>query len=885
MQRFVRLPIPAVALLAATALLAAYPAPLTAGDRDLTAPKSATDVVEGKKVALVVGNGAYQQVGKLTQAPKDARLVADTLTSLGFTVVSGYDMDRSALSRAAVDFEAQLSGAAVGFFYYAGHGVAVDGHNYLVPVDARITDEKYVSSEAVDVAKILQSMEAAHSRLNVVVLDACRNNPFAGQWSAGGRSIGAGGLAGVDVAPRGSVIAYATAQGRVAADEGVYARSLATHLKEPGTEITDVFRLVYAEVEAASHNGQSPWYTESRNPGRFYPAGAPIVLAPSSSQTVVTPVTKPTSPTVAPPSSVVAKPAAVAPTQVTSSKSAAAAPVVAAKQPSAVVASSYSSANQHAAGCEEVMNMLDVNVPEVIVVQTVHDGLTIDGNTAACLSSRGAPSAVIAAVRERVGGTMASAAVATPSASNDAPWGSASSSAPTTTGPDPKQLAEAIEFFNANNPLSASLELYQYLQTAPSNYEPKALYYMGRALYDLKLWNSAQHYFIEGVKKGSADPYFKYALSKVVSLTRTTGDSSDLSRIVPRIPLADFPKTEVNEYSFHFGLRLRDQDKLTDAQEWLASISERSALYPRARYVQGTIFVEQGNLKSAAKAFREVAGESIAYEDGPVPATTRDLAVLGLGRIYYSLEQYSEARRWYELLGRDSSQFAQAQLEAAWTDFIQARYSNALDRLATIQKVPKGKVSTVWLPEAGILEALVHFNLCDYDSTDRLTSTFSTSTEPIYAELKAALAKYGTEDGKTKADEVFRAYLGPNPQSTTLPSALIGKFLRNRELAGLKQHIDMLDGERSVIDSQKSQWTSGPGVELKRILEEDRLRLQKRAGLIFLTELALEAKTLGDLRTQAEIIRFEVVEARRSSREPSVEDAKAAAKGEMGLCR
>lgn len=256
------------------ALLLAFAAvPGLAGDRDLVAPSASVAPIEGRQVALVVGNGAYQHAGRLEQAPRDARLVAETLSGLGYQVKALYDLDRAALDRAAVDFRKDLAGAAVGFFYYAGHGVQVGGANYLVPVDAQIESEDYVSSAAVDIGRVLASMEASKARLNVVVLDACRNNPFAGTWSAGGRSVTTSGLAGVERAPRGTIIAYATAPGRVAADEGIYAKALATGLKVPGAEITEVFRQVYADVSARSRSGQEPWYTESRTPGSYFPAG------------------------------------------------------------------------------------------------------------------------------------------------------------------------------------------------------------------------------------------------------------------------------------------------------------------------------------------------------------------------------------------------------------------------------------------------------------------------------------------------------------------------------------------------------------------------------------------------------------------------------------
>src|SRR5579859_535536 len=141
-----------------------------------------------KRVALVIGNSAYQSVPRLENPKNDALLVADTLQRLGFALVGGgaqVDLDKASFDQAVERFGNQLIGADVALFYYAGHGVQVRGTNYLVPITANPTRETDVDFQMVDVALVLRQMEGAGTKLNVVILDACRNNPFGGRGLRG----------------------------------------------------------------------------------------------------------------------------------------------------------------------------------------------------------------------------------------------------------------------------------------------------------------------------------------------------------------------------------------------------------------------------------------------------------------------------------------------------------------------------------------------------------------------------------------------------------------------------------------------------------------------------------------------------------------------------
>jgi uncharacterized caspase-like protein len=145
-----------------------------------------------RRVALVIGNGQYHHVPRLANPTNDARLIAETLKGLSFALVGGkaqLDLDKTAFDRTVQEFSTAIQGAGVALFYYAGHGVQVRGANYLVPISANPTREAEVDFQLLNVDLVLRQMALAGTRLNFLILDACRNNPFAGR---GLRTAGSG---------------------------------------------------------------------------------------------------------------------------------------------------------------------------------------------------------------------------------------------------------------------------------------------------------------------------------------------------------------------------------------------------------------------------------------------------------------------------------------------------------------------------------------------------------------------------------------------------------------------------------------------------------------------------------------------------------------------
>ena len=217
-----------------------------------------------QRTALVIGNSAYES-GNLTNPVNDSGDMAGALKKLGFEVIYKKNVRHRDMEEAIEDFGNRLKRGGVGLFYYAGHGVQINGVNYLIPIGARIRKESDVKFEAVDANRILDEMGNANNGLNIVILDACRDNPFARSFRSASR-----GLAIISSAPEGSFISYATGPGQVAMDgekrNSPYTAALLKYMNVPGMPIEQVFKNVRISLEGLK---QTPWELSSLK-GEFF---------------------------------------------------------------------------------------------------------------------------------------------------------------------------------------------------------------------------------------------------------------------------------------------------------------------------------------------------------------------------------------------------------------------------------------------------------------------------------------------------------------------------------------------------------------------------------------------------------------------------------------
>jgi hypothetical protein len=222
------------------------------------------------RVALVIGNSKYINANGVLNAVNDARVMARALGEIGFVVVDGYDLPRDSMERQIREFLRKSESARVALFFYAGHGLQVDGRNYLLPVNAKLEAASDLGFETIGLDNILESLDGA-SRTNIIILDACRNNPFAQSLASRfgtGRSVTVlSGLAGYSNLGTGTLIAFSTAPGAVALDgigsNSPFTKALAQHIRTPGLEVRQMLTRVRADVAAETRGKQIPWDNSS----------------------------------------------------------------------------------------------------------------------------------------------------------------------------------------------------------------------------------------------------------------------------------------------------------------------------------------------------------------------------------------------------------------------------------------------------------------------------------------------------------------------------------------------------------------------------------------------------------------------------------------------
>jgi hypothetical protein len=263
-------------------------------------------VPKQSRVALVIGNAKYKEVAELANPVNDATDIAKALKELGFEVTLLTNLkNKEAMQNAIDNFRSQLRQGGVGLFYYAGHGVQVGGTNYLIPIGESLDHEESTPHRTLSLNEVVALMEGAKTQVNIIIIDACRNNPWYRRW----RATSSNGLAAVGTPPRGTIIAYATKPGSVAEDgigqrNSPFTSALLQYIQTPDLDVRFMFGNVIESVIKITKEEQEPW-TEGnlRGGSGFYlnpQQSVPVSPQPSSSPPVLpspkpTPTTQPQS--------------------------------------------------------------------------------------------------------------------------------------------------------------------------------------------------------------------------------------------------------------------------------------------------------------------------------------------------------------------------------------------------------------------------------------------------------------------------------------------------------------------------------------------------------------------------------------------------------------
>jgi uncharacterized caspase-like protein len=237
---------------------------------------SITNSLQEKRIALVIGNGNYNS-DTLANAENDAKDMKVALQGIGFTVIEYENLSQIQMKKAIDDFVVKLKGNDVGLFYYSGQGILAKGNNCLIPVDVRIQSEQRVENDCVQAEKIISLMATSGSKINIMIIEAGRNNPFEKSWTRTGNGNGLAFFNG----PPGTFIAYATVPGKSISSEGtgknsLYTSAILENIKTPDLEINQMFDKVRKIVSQKSNNQQVPWESSSLTKGFYFNRGTNV---------------------------------------------------------------------------------------------------------------------------------------------------------------------------------------------------------------------------------------------------------------------------------------------------------------------------------------------------------------------------------------------------------------------------------------------------------------------------------------------------------------------------------------------------------------------------------------------------------------------------------
>jgi tetratricopeptide (TPR) repeat protein len=353
-----------------------------------------------------------------------------------------------------------------------------------------------------------------------------------------------------------------------------------------------------------------------------------------------------------------------------------------------------------ALSCDDIMSLVEHGVPQGVVVNTVKtSGTLFTADEIRCLQDRGAPDAVVATAKSMSAQEDPGAAAPVPvekvqnsgseldvedefesrakaSAERELSDGEDQS------GQEPPKLKEAVAQYQAKKPLAASLMLFELLESERyPEYEPKVNYYLGRSLEMLEMYHTAQHHYMQVVRRPDSQ-YFAYALPKMVKIARITGNDIELKRVVAKIPPDAYPPRAKSDLYYLLGVRAYDKDDLSRASKYFGQVAQNSPYYLKAEYYRGVIYNQQGKLKSAVRSFRDVFRQEIEVANDSRAITEvaelKQLALLNIARIYYGIERYDESANYYNLVDHDSPHWPEALFELGWANFMQNNLNNTL---------------------------------------------------------------------------------------------------------------------------------------------------------------------------------------------------------------
>lgn len=493
--------------------------------------------------------------------------------------------------------------------------------------------------------------------------------------------------------------------------------------------------------------------------------------------------------------------------------------------------------------------MARLAVPEPIIVETIAGSEDWGRDNApaliACLEGAGASPTLISAVK-----TWASTAPNVQPEGGAAPTTPTERRAPVPPAPPPLPLPEGLTESELRRPRKAVALLLPRVEEGSAEQRALAGVWLGQALLELGMLHAAERSFLESARAQADEASAAHAWLGQRKVAERTGDFHALEDLVFATPLERWPRGSQGVGYWLTGLRLYEASSLSDARKHLAQISEHDPeLYLRGLYLQGIIHNTQGKLKSGVKCFRDVFQHEVP--EGLDPAAQgrisrlKDLAVLNIARVYYSIERFDEAEKFVTLVPARSELWDESRLVLAWSRFMRNKPSEAnaaLDEVST----------TGWDPEHALLRALIGF--ATEDPTEAASRLAPLEAErPTLEAMKAALSSKDQPPGA-----LYTRWLASD-ETSQAPAWLQARLHHDAELSGVLAHIAAIDAEADIAKRKLRRLPEDQLARLREGLPEARAALVSRAEARLRSRLGREHDRLADLLRQAEIIRMEVI--------------------------
>jgi tetratricopeptide (TPR) repeat protein len=405
----------------------------------------------------------------------------------------------------------------------------------------------------------------------------------------------------------------------------------------------------------------------------------------------------------------------------------------------------------------------------------------------------------------------------------------------------------------AKKPFDASERLWPMLEHAEGARADEVRFHLARSLLALDMPAAAEPYLTAVVKEGPEAEDFEPAAKLLVEIAEHFHDIESLEPLALAIPRESVPAIVEPYFLYLQGVHAAETGDLATARRLLDDVLP--PVRPYAKFYQGVVFAKQGKMQSAYGAFLDVHQAS---GDGRVaaPPDLRDAAIMNVARIYFDVERWDEAKKYYRMIDKRSPYWAEALLESGWTYFLTDQLEPALSRVLTVKATPG-----VWLPEATVLECLVYYSANAYQEAENELFRFGNDNNSLHYEMEELL-RAAKDHPEIAWDTTFAEGDGSD-----LPPVLRAVAARDRRYQAVRERIAQIATERLAVKVAPPTWKATVGVAIDAQLARSEDELRRAGGERVLELTSSAAAKLDDLMTQAELIRFEIGEARRKDYE------------------